>query len=167
METKQINIPPNILRKLDTLVQKHKNDEEKPPGYSEVVGFLGLKTMTHGQATKIKSFFDNYAPSDTEQKAKHNMYGGNILRNFVGNQIQSIKTKKDISTGIRRMTDYPANGSQTDRTVDRMNSINTKSTEPAKVTGEKSYRNIMNNESCQTISLLQEEIERIKSIMYS
>ncbi len=169
MEKELISIPDRLLKVLEKKVKKHQHDEEKPPAYSEVVGLLGLKTMTQGQATKIKSFFDNYAPSDLEQKAKHEMYGGNSMMSFVNNQLQSIRKKREISTSIRRMTNHPTgtgDNSQKGRTVDRMNSLNTTSTEPAKVNyGKSLHHNLMNGESVQNITPLLEEIERIKAIM--
>lgn len=151
----KIQIPNTVLSKLQSIVNKEEATSPKPKGYSEVVRYLGLKYMSIGQARKLKTFFDNYTPSDAEEKEKYDMYGGNVLRNFVNNQLKSIETANRISNKVRRMTDHPTgtkNNNQTGRTVDRLTKPSIASIKPP---------DLSNFNQTQ----LTEEIKRILQLM--
>ena len=152
MKTKEnIKLPAQHLDGIKKQIDTNKDNAEKPQGFGELAQLYATGEISPGQAAKIKSFYDNFEPSDPEQKEKWDMYGGNQLRAFVDNSLTSIKTKKDNAMKVRQMTSYPMKGSQTDRTVDRQNSRTLASTEPTEPP-------TMNR-------ALREEIDRIKTIM--
>lgn len=151
----KIQIPNTVLSKLEAIIEKEESTTPKPKGYSEVVRYLGLEYMTVGQARKLKTFYDNYAPSDPEQREKHKMYGANLLRNFVTNELNSLANKKRISNKVRRMVDYPtgtSHSNQTGRTVDRITKPSLASVRPPEVKSDSNTQ-------------LTEEIKRIREII--
>ena len=150
--TDKIKIPQSTLNQLKRQIDLNKNKEEKPLGFAELEGYFATGEITTGQASKIKSFFDNYSPSDPEQVEKHNTYGGNDLRAFVNNQLQSRKTKSKNITNVNLMTSHPSKGTQTGREVDRLNKPNSlASTEPSRIATHD--------------EMLKEEIERTRRLM--
>ena len=151
MSNDKIKIPQGTLGQIKKQIDLNKDKEEKPEGFSELSGYYATGEMTSGQAAKIKSFYDNFSPSDQEQIEKKKTYGDNMLGAFVKNQLQSKKTKHDNSNHIKQMTSHPSDGSQTGRNVDRLNKPNSlASATPNKII---------------TKDLMTEEIERIKVLM--
>ncbi|NQY08650.1 MAG: hypothetical protein HRT71_03945 [Flavobacteriales bacterium] len=151
-------MPQSLLKKLEAIVDKHRyteDSEDIPLGFDEVVRYLGLKEMSVNQAQKLVSFFNEYTPSNPEQRERYDMYGGQILNSFVQHQLKSIKNAKARSNLLLRATDHPTGtkyGNQTGREVDRLNNVSSRaSLEPAKVTGQDLYKSFSLGEMYQAV----------------
>ena len=144
----KVKLPAGVITQLKKVIQQHSTDSKKRAGYTEIVTYVGTGEMSFSQMAKIKSFFENYQPSDLKQKEKKPFY--DPLRAFVLSQLQHEKNRADQSQKNRTATDHPSKKKGiAGRNVDRMNSVNTTSIEPALI---KSYP-------------LREEISRIKQLM--
>ncbi len=133
MEQDRHKIPENILTALKRNIDKVKNDTEKPKAFSQAVNMVGMGELTVSQLKSLKSFFDNYAPSDQEQKEKWNLLTGNQLRAWVNNTLDSIRTKEKQSKKMKRFAGFD-NVYKDAHSKDTSNTISTTSTAPPKVT---------------------------------
>lgn len=150
-------LPSRVRDHLQKQVDKFADVTPVPRGYSKISGILAKGYATTNQLNQLNTFFDNYAPSDADQKEEWETYGGNGLKWWITNTLQHIKTKKELSNKIRRYTDYPGgtqHKNQTGREVDRLTKPSMASIRPA---NPDNGRNIMNQ--------LKEDLERLKTLM--
>ena len=148
-DSETFKVPSYILNHLKSQIDKFSKESPKPLGFSQIQGIYSLGYITESQLNKLSTFFENYQPSDAEQKEKWEVYGGNIIRSYVKNTLMSLKTKKSSSNLIRRLTKHPtgaSSGNQSGREVDRYSKVSKTSTVPPKITGNNITKQLMMSE---------------------
>lgn len=134
MEKESKKLPPTVVQELQAQIKKFEGYDPIKMGYKQIINLVGLGYITSGQISKIVSLYNNQ--TDPENREKIEVYGSKLVA-FCKNEISQEKMTKEIRNKVRTSTGHPTGAiiskQPHNRSIDRMNSLNTKSTESPKI----------------------------------
>ncbi len=115
----QIKLNNELLKRIKKIIDREQSHDKKSIGFSQLTQWYATQHMTLSQAQQILSFYNKYNESTAENKEqKKAIYDELNIKPFCDNWVKHYK-RLEASKRKAKQT-YTTN-----RTIDRMNTINT------------------------------------------
>jgi hypothetical protein len=119
-----IKISDELLKKIKNIIDREQLKDKKNVGFSQLSQWYATQKMSLSQAQQIISFYNHYSDNKSDNKEeKKRIYDELKLLPWCQNQIRQFK---NITASKRKAKKTYT----TNRTIDRMNTINTASVKP-------------------------------------
>jgi hypothetical protein len=119
----QIKLTDELLKRIKKEIDQNTNKDKKAVGFSQLTLWFSTQHITKGQAQQIITFYNHYDNNDPKDRDRKEIYDRLVILPFAKNSIEHLKR---IEATKRKTVQH----TRTNRTVDRMNTINTTSTKP-------------------------------------
>lgn len=120
----QIKLSNELLKRIKIIIDREQNNDKKSVGFSQLAQWYATEHISISQATQIISFYNGYNKNTAENKEdKKRVYEELKILPFCKNWVNHNKRLQATKRNITQHT-------RTNRTIDRMNTINTTPTKP-------------------------------------
>lgn len=120
LQKKTFSLPEEILSSLRKVFEKY-NSHKDSSGYKRLKNILLTKEIGYAQMKRIKNYFDTYNGNETD--VEYFLNGGNILKNWVNDQLRGERDKIDHEKEVRKnngeINQYRKPHSKNNKTISR------------------------------------------------